>query len=202
MEIQAIQNLVSEMVNRTQFGLQVVTSTIPTMNKTGNPYYGRVKKVSLISGATFAIYANKVNGKLDRKGISVDFTADRHPYAQSMRGALEHIVYENKKNPAQKYLKLCGILASMDFDNTYLIDGRIATDEEVADIRNKWEKKSHSSAKQSACGLEGDEQVYFALPKLENVVFISTDKASATTAKNAYIAQVASEVIVTATATK
>lgn len=176
MTLENVSNFVARLSSRTQFGLQVLTATAPTFVKPKScPLSGRVVKVTIISGGTFANYQNKVNGKLERVGETPNYTASPS-YAESLRGELEQIVYRNKKTPTQLYLKVCGIKSQMSWDSIYLIDGHIANESEMALIK-EWEKPHYECKKQSESGLTCENQVSYQFIKLENVVALTTDKS-------------------------
>ena len=44
------------------------TDTVPDMNKTGNPYFGRLRKLSKVNVSIGAIYENGVNRQAGREG--------------------------------------------------------------------------------------------------------------------------------------
>lgn len=53
----------------------LVTSVEPKMRKTGNPYYGLIRKVSRVNGVVNWHYANSVNNQRAREGKETDFEA-------------------------------------------------------------------------------------------------------------------------------
>ena len=54
----------------------VTTRTVPSMRKTGNPFVGKVFKISKVNGTAWHIYANSVNNQREREGsVAANFEA-------------------------------------------------------------------------------------------------------------------------------
>lgn len=124
------------------------------LKKTGNPYRNDdVRKVTTMSVYVNADYENGVNRRLENNGKEGNFSAE------SMRGAEWVEGFENKICVSKEGLRLR--LYRHKNSNpvtTYLINGRLATDEETKVIKQFLPTKS-VSLKQSEAGLAEDEQV-------------------------------------------
>lgn len=187
MNLESISNFVaSELSNRTQFGVQVVTSTEPTFRKPKTcPFSGRVVKVAVVSNVTFADYQNKVNGQLTKRDMPSEFIS-APSYAESLRGALWQIVYKHKTADTH-YLKIVGTKGQIKSDVVWLLDGHTASEEELAQIK-EWLPERSDSKKQAESGLTGENQVSFRYVKIENVVALTTNLEEAKRKRDAYVA--------------
>lgn len=164
--INSVVNFLNGMVRNT-FGVVVTTSTEPRMNKTGNPYFGRVRKVSVITNVALGRdYQNAVNARLEREGLAADFKAEK-PNGKHHFGEGGYLL-QSDKDETKFYLRLT------ENKNTtrkvvWLLDGREATDDEVAAIK-AFIPLYGGSAKQAAFGLNEEVKVTDVL--LENVTEI------------------------------
>lgn len=148
-----------------QLGICVTYLVDASMNKTNNPYYGRVKKLTTVSNARLGVsYVNCVNGKLERSGQTPDYQAGK-----STTDFVNDFIQVNKDG-TKYYLKV-GINSRTTIDSVYYLDGRIATDQEVADIKN-YLKKSAPSQRQVAAGLDADDVYRHITPNVENILHI------------------------------
>lgn len=70
----------------------IVTRTEPDMRKTGNPFVGRVVKVSRVNGMLGFNYSNSVNRQLEREGEVADFVAQPRKWGNRIEGTplVEH----------------------------------------------------------------------------------------------------------------
>lgn len=78
----------------------IVSETTPKMNKTGNPYYGKVVKKSRTPFMTGGQYKDRVNRQRVREGLPPDF----EPQKMSGRSRVNDLVCELDSNPQQKYM--------------------------------------------------------------------------------------------------
>jgi hypothetical protein len=181
--------------SRTQFGLCVVTNTKPTFAKAKScPYTDRVEKLTIYGNATFANYGNKVNSNLEKAGKDGNFVP-LPSWAEWLRGELFQIVCRHKNYPEKLYLSICGQECDMTFDHIWLLDGRIATETELADIK-LWLPKKSENHRQAESGLSGEEQILYRRVALPNVVAICTNKADAEVALKNELAKVQVQVAV------
>lgn len=116
--------------------------SMSTMRKRNNPYVGRVRKVCKGINLQFGVsYENKVNNEREREGLERDFIP------QSPRG-MEWEVYpkvlRSIKDSEKKYIRVT-TTAKTRIEVIYLVDDRIATSEETAEILSYIPKSEASS---------------------------------------------------------
>lgn len=141
---------------KTKEVVDIETATEPKMNKTNNPYYGRVKKHTVYLNVDFGKnYTDEVNRRRAEEGKSTDFQAQKSLY----ESVNEYFVKRGK----QVYLRF---MFSKDTEtkSIYTIDGRPATDAEVEEIKAFMPSKG----KHTNQGLE--HQVDLRIVKIENIV--------------------------------
>lgn len=165
-------------INRTQFGLAAVLVTEPRLRAPKScPFSGRVRKVAYYCGFTFASYANAINGaSATKSGVTETFIADAPNYAHYVDG-MENVLLQSNKDESQYYLALTGKEANMTIKTTYLVDGHVATPEEMASLADWLYQPSKVSAKQIEHGILPEQVVWRLQPKLQNVVCL-TDQPS------------------------
>ena len=156
------------------FGYRVVTITEPSMNKGGrngvapNPLLGRVQKLTtyynLLLGAS---YENRVNALRELEGKEANFVA------QAQRGThyFDAFFNESDKELGVYYLKMGYRRSGSKSSYTYLVDGRVATHEEVATIEYYLQKKSENKSQ----GLDNPYKHFTT--KAENVLYVGQKKA-------------------------
>ena len=174
-----IKNFVSG-INKTQFGLAAVTTTEPRLRAPKScPFTGRVTKVTYYCGFTFASYANAINGASAAKsGVTETFVADAPSYAHYVAG-LENILLQSNKDNEQYYLALTGKECNMTIRSTYLVDGKVATAEQMAELAEWLYQPNKTSAKQIAHGIAEDQIVWRLQPKLQNVRCLTDEPSEA-----------------------
>jgi hypothetical protein len=69
-----LQEILESIISCQPVSANVVT--IPSMNKTGNPFYGRVTKSSTVNGLIGFFYGNSMNNQLGREGKEANFTPE------------------------------------------------------------------------------------------------------------------------------
>lgn len=159
-------NQVSENLKKGQFGYTIVTKTTPKMNKTGNPFIGRVEKVSVYTNAMLGCnYTNIVNNRLENEGKERDFVAQ----APKGRKFYNSFFDQSEKDDSVFYLKIAFYKERTHVTSNYLIDGELATPEQVEQIKEFLPKNYSSAASQ---GLEEEDEVKMIAPKFDNVVAI------------------------------
>ena len=173
-----IKNFVAN-INKTQFGLAAVTVTEPRLRSPKScPFSGRVTKVTYYQGFTFANYANAINGASAAKsGVTETFVSETPTYAHHVKG-LENVLLESNKDKDQHYLALTGKQTNMVIRATYLVDGKVATAEQMAAL-SEWIYQSKPSAKQLAHGITPDQVVWRLQPKLQNVRCLTDEPSEA-----------------------
>jgi hypothetical protein len=153
-------------------GYQFVGITYITevkMNKSGNPYYGRVTKRTKVQVDFNGVYQNKVNNSIGRNlGVEGEFVTSPLPYGKWMVGLVNKF-YEHK---GEIYLRLYehkGAVAHV----TYYLDGVEIGEREMENLRPHLPKNSWYSKKQAEMGLSKSEMVKPYGVKLKNVESIT-----------------------------
>ena len=140
--------------------ITLVIKTSPKMNKRGNPYFGRVEKVTKYSsvvlgrdyGATCA--KRSIDGEYEEEKPS-GMTWDVYPF-----------ILKGDNNPNQRYLRYA-LNDNATSDSTYFVDGRVATPSEVEVIKSFLPKPSPCQ-KQIDKGITKEVRVRSV--KVENIV--------------------------------
>ena len=143
----------------------------PTMNKgrgeNRNPYLGRVQKLSVAQYKFNADYERGCRARQKRLGIEPNFESG------PMKG-------KNWFAPNKVEISLDGLTYYMRLYVTpncktkvkYMVDGREATSEEIAEIK-AWFPKKSISKKQLEAGIPEDEQLEIRSPKIENIIYVT-----------------------------
>ena len=161
-------NAVSKL-NKGIFGVTIVTNTEPQMRKTNNIYFGRVRKISTYTNAILGVeYQNVVNNRLERAGEEATYVAE----APKGKKHYNAFFYQSAKDENQFYLKI-GMYKNTSVKSTYMVDGREATENELAEIKTFLQTSSSEVKKQTEAGLEAEEQYKIVAPKFENVESIT-----------------------------
>ena len=156
-------------MNKAIFGVTIKTNTEPKMRKTNNPYFGRVRKISTYTNAILGVeYQNAVNNRLERGGMEANYVAEA-PKGKKQYNAF---FYQSLKDESVFYLKI-GMYKNTEVKSVYEVDGRAATNEEVAEIKTFLQTSDGNVKKQQDAGLENEEQYRIVAPKFENVVSIT-----------------------------
>lgn len=159
-------NEVSSILKKGQFGYTIITKTTPKMNKTANPYFGRVEKVSIYKNAMLGCsYTNIVNNRLESEGKERNFTAQ----APKGKKFYNSFFYQSEKDENTFYLKIAFYKERSQITSNFLIDGNIATPNQIQEIKNFLPKNSSSAAHQ---GLSEENEVKMITVKFENVCTI------------------------------
>jgi hypothetical protein len=74
--VQLIVQLIISLSNKGTTPISFESITEPKMNKTNNPYFGNVLKVSFVGGLIGYNYENSVNNQLEREGKEADFISN------------------------------------------------------------------------------------------------------------------------------
>lgn len=156
-------------IHKGTFGMVFETSTEPSMRKTNNPFWGRVRKLShTVNCALGYDYETYVNARLERADLPAEFHASPLPWGQWVEG-YEGILISHK---GKLYLRMT-ILPNTSAKPTYTLDGRVVTDEEMEQIRPFLNGSSYSD-KQASCGLvEQSAQVSVRAYAVEHILSIS-----------------------------
>jgi hypothetical protein len=136
----------------------LVATTFPKMNKRGNPFFGRVSKVSKVSGSINWLYSKWVNDQREREngftvleggavkeGVVEKFVAEKRRWGQR----LERSPYV--EHNGKYYLEL-GVDESLE--HNYYLDGEIVPkDSELFESIKPWLPKPRKSNRQ---GVDND----------------------------------------------
>ena len=122
----------------------LVTATIPTMRKTANPFIGRVKKIVKGQMQFGYDYENAVNNRLKAQGLEPNFSA------QSRKWGKWIIPNKVAENNGEYYLRFYTITNNTKTEVVWLIDGRVATESEVEQIKSFIPAKSSSNTQAQA----------------------------------------------------
>lgn len=139
------------------FGNKVITMTEPKLLKRGNPLIGQdVKKITFYSNIGLGIsYENTINNRKERNGEERDFEAEK-PFGMSW----EHFpfILKSDKNPSQKYLRL-QFYANTKVKSVFLINGKLATPNELEIIKQFTPKKTETEIKVVSVKLENVKKI-------------------------------------------
>lgn len=172
-----IANFINDLARKTQKGLAAVSVTEPKMRKRGNPYAGRVKKVTFYRDFLFASYANTVNGASATKSGTTGTYVPEKTFCHHIDGKLNRVVMQSNTDPSQYYFNFV-TKESTTILSTLIIDGKVATAEQVAEIK-PFLTQSSLCKKQKEFGIVDEQQVKPLRPKLQNVVCLTDTPSEA-----------------------
>lgn len=168
MTTQNIEQFVNELKKGTM-GIKLISVTDVRMNKTNNPYYGRVKKVSLLTNVGLGLnYENVVNNRLVREGKENNFVAQA-PKGKKWLNYPLTLVSEKDENV--KYLRTT-MYKNTTKETKYIIDNKIANENEIA-IMKQFIPKSSKPKNQ---GLDEENAVIVRDFKFENIYLLKQGK--------------------------
>lgn len=158
-------------ISKGTFGNTMVALTSPTMNKRGNPFVGRVTKVTYLSNVAIGYnYANRVNAILTREDKADDFVAQPLKGKRWVKG-MANLISHSISNPNQHYLRVT-MLPNTHIESVYLIDDHKATDEEMT-ILSRFLTQINKPTNQ---GVNEGNEVVVKDYKVESVVYLSQAK--------------------------
>lgn len=158
----AIVSEISSKLNKGQFGYTVITTTVPKMTKTDNVFFGRVTKVSIYTNACLGCsYENLVNNRRERAGEERTFKTS----APKGRKHYNDFFDQSEKESDKFYLRIAFYEKQTHVTSQYLVDGVIATPEQLAAIKPHLPKKY---APQNQ-GLNEEQAVKMIAVSVENV---------------------------------
>lgn len=139
--------IINAIVNNERKGafVGITALTTPSMRKKNNPYLNRVQKLTNRDMRTFADHQSIVNRRLVAEGKEPIFESEPLPYGMWVVKD-KYLTYNGNV-----YLRLY-LVENKSETTMWLLDGRVATDAEVADIKT-YLTGSSTSRKQSECGL-------------------------------------------------
>jgi hypothetical protein len=133
--------------------VNIIALTDADMYLKGNPFRGRVKKFTVTPMQIGYDYETAVNNRLAREGKERTFSADNLPWGAWVEG-MRNKVLAHKDN---LYLRTYCVRNSKP-KTFYLLDGVLATAEQMAEIK-QWLKPTTTSIKQEEAGLAEEYQV-------------------------------------------
>jgi hypothetical protein len=150
----------------------MVSNTMVKMNKTGNPFYGRVTKLSKWGFGCNTSYKKKGDNLREQEGIEEEFNPNSS-YVQSTNDKENYVVCCKKDNPQIKYLRVYTNPNSNESTFTeYYIDGVKATDFEMEQLKTFLKKSTKGSHN---LGIKGDEAFGTFNVGVDSVKFIYID---------------------------
>lgn len=154
------------------FGRITLLVDVDNMNKTGNPFYGRVQKLTSFNVGLQGGYANMVERMRERCGVSEveQFIALPSWYAP-MNGKPSCAIGTHQTNTEQVYLSVYPN-NSHTVEVTYFIDGVEATEFQLEQLKPFLKEGSKGSIRQ---GLSEDKQIVIRRPKIESVKLFHAD---------------------------
>lgn len=136
------------------------------MNKRNNPLYGRVTKHTCYLGVSFgANYSAEVNKRRIAEGKEGDFKAQKSIY--------EDVNKYFVRKGEQLYLRLI-LDKDVKSRSIFEVDGRPATEEEVATIKAFMPTKSAPKNQ----GLSEGNEVQYRVVKIENIVAVGNHEGA------------------------
>lgn len=166
-----MKNFVKSLTKGT-FGIQVVSVTIPNMKKKNNPYLGkRVEKFTYSVNVCFGYdYASYLFGKAKKQGVLNGRTlADFKAEVEAPKGMVWSefpFFLQSEKDSQQEYLR-CYYNANSKSYSVYVVDGKVASEEEEKEINSLIYSSSSYSAK------FGVNDITVRSPKLESIKVIA-----------------------------
>jgi len=152
--------------------ISVDIESAPSMNKTGNPFYGRITKCSTIHGLVGCSYSQGVRNQAAREDIVslMQFSAQQPKWgtlesnAAGKQGFWK--IHTLKNGESHRYIRIMAITPQKP---TYKLDGEIMTDEQVSDcFEQGYLKRSRKPKTQD--GLE--KEIVWREPRLDHVVAV------------------------------
>jgi len=134
----------------------ILTTTEVKMNKTGNPYHGRITKQAVANIFLNYNYEKAVNARLVKEGKEANFVASAPVWGEAIPGT-PLVLYKGSL-----YLTV-GYLTNNTPKSEYFCDGEPIAKDTIADYLKQ---KSSSAAKQ---GLEAEDEVVVRKFKLESI---------------------------------
>lgn len=166
-------NTISDFANKISkgtFGIVLFTSTIPTMRKTNNPYFGRVIKLSYRTNVALGWgYEQTINGRLENNGLEGDFIAEK-PKGKTW---VEYpFILASDKDSNINYLRTY-TRRNTTTKSVYVLDGNIVTDTAVIDDIKSFIPSKSTSKKQADFGLAEEDKVNLCDYTTDNILYIA-----------------------------
>jgi hypothetical protein len=133
--------------------VNIMALTDADMYLRNNPYRGRVQKFTITPMQFGYDYETAVNNRLAREGKEANFTADKLPWGSWGEGMKNKIIVHNDNYYLRTYC-----IPDKKIQRIFLIDGRLATANEIEELEN-WLKPAEKSEKQKNAGLSAEKEV-------------------------------------------
>ena len=171
--------IASEFTKGAASTIVVNKSADSSMNKgrgiNANPFLGRVKIAKEYCGYVMGTdYTNSIENAAKRMG-NTDAEANLKRVWHKPTTEYGEWFSTDRATESKVYLKLQrnAKQVACKTTTTYYLDGRLATDAEVAQIDSWMKKKSHTiSSTQVEMGIDAEHEQTFILPQLDTVVLI------------------------------
>lgn len=140
-----------------------------------NPYMGRVMIEKTYTGY---VMGTDYKGSLENTATRMGNEGERANLKETWHkpcAELGEWFSTDRRTESKYYLKLQRNEKQVGFSTTtvYYLDGRLATDEETADIERWMKSKSNTqSSTQIEMGIDSEHEQHFILPQLDTVVLI------------------------------
>lgn len=150
----------------------VTTLSAPEMNKRGNAFYGRVLKLERKYLQVNYGFENSCQNRQERSGVERTYVAEPLPW-----GTWE--VYPRViDHKGGKYIRFYMYNNAPKTETTWLVDGREATAEEIAEFKPFIRVNKNSYAKQIAAGIDADKVCKPLTIKATNIVALNLQNAA------------------------
>jgi hypothetical protein len=171
------QDLVNILVkaSATVESVEVQTYSVAKMNKRNNPLKDeRVNKLQTIEYAYGKSYEQRVNEALEENGKEGTFKSKKLPWGEWLEGAEGSVIAHTKNGEDKLYIR-CYLKKGVDPKTEYYVNGKPATEEEVATIKEFTPSRTKDSSTQSEAGLEQEQQVVVNAVDFDNIITITID---------------------------
>jgi hypothetical protein len=171
------QDLVDILVkaSATAESVKVQTYSVAKMNKRDNPLKDeRVNKLQTVEYAYGKSYEQRVNEALVENGKEGSFESKELPWGHWLKGAEGSVISHNKKGEDKLYLR-CYVKKDVEPTIEYYVNGKSATEDELATIKKFTPSRTKDSSTQSEAGLETEKQVVVNAVDFDNIITITIE---------------------------
>ena len=149
------------------------TSTIPTMNKTNNPFSGNVKKFTKVNGQLNFSYQNAVNNQRDKEGIvESDFIPKKRFWGEHMTNSITNkisktmISHTKKGSDVEKHYIQLRPLRVYNVEYAYIDSNIPLTESEIEEMKAFFPKSKKPSTQQT------NKEIKLSDYNIDNIVTI------------------------------
>lgn len=154
-------------LNGTPF-ISFITDTEVRMNKTNNPYHGRVKKQKFTVVQSGFDYERSVNNRLKKEGKEDDFSSV--PNWMKLVDENNLFLVTDKKTETKFYFRY-QYVSNKPLETTYFLDGKKVEKDTILPLIKPFLPKSNNYSNQNL-----DNPLRFSTVKLENIKEITINK--------------------------